>query len=132
MSSMPRFQLALNVDDLDAAVAYYSNLFGATVAKREPGYANFALSKPPLKLVLIENPGAGERINHLGVEAFDDADVEKVKNRLQKAELASLVEDDVDCCYTRQSKVWAHEPDGIDWEWYRVTDEGGKSPPCPA
>ncbi len=127
-----RFQLALNVNDIEVAKSFYSKVFGVPPSKERAGYANFALSEPPLKLVLIENPGAGERINHLGVEAFDDADVEKVKNRLQKAELASLVEDDVDCCYARQSKVWAHEPDGIDWEWYRVTDEGGKSPPCPA
>ena len=125
-----RFQLALNVSDIEAAKSFYSKVFGVPPSKEKPGYANFALSEPPLKLVLIENPGASERINHLGVEAFDDADVETAKNRFQKAALSNQVEDDVDCCYARQSKVWVHEPDGIDWEWYRVTDEDGKSPPC--
>ncbi len=124
-----RFQLALNVKDIEAAKSFYSKVFGVPPSKEKPGYANFALSEPPLKLVLIENPDAAERINHLGVEVFDDADVEDAKNRFQKAELTSQAEDDVDCCYARQSKVWAHEPDGIDWEWYRVTDEDGKSSP---
>jgi catechol 2,3-dioxygenase-like lactoylglutathione lyase family enzyme len=125
-----RFQLALNVKDIEAAKSFYAKIFGVPPSKEKPGYANFALTEPPLKLVLIENPDASERINHLGVEVFDEADVEKAKDRLEKAELTSLVEDDVDCCYSRQSKVWAHEPDGIDWEWYRVTDEAGKSAPC--
>jgi predicted enzyme related to lactoylglutathione lyase len=125
-----RFQLALNVSDIEEAKSFYAKVFGVPPSKEKPGYANFALSEPPLKLVLIENPAASERINHLGVEAFDDADVETAKNRFQKAALGNQVEDDVDCCYARQSKVWVHEPDGIDWEWYRVTDEDGKASPC--
>ena len=64
---MSRVQLALNVDDVEQSVAFYSRLFGTEPAKTRPGYANFAVAEPPLKLVLIENPGHGGSLNHLGV-----------------------------------------------------------------
>jgi catechol 2,3-dioxygenase-like lactoylglutathione lyase family enzyme len=115
-----RLQLALNVKDLDAAVAFYSKLFGAEVHKRKPGYANFAIENPPLKLVLFEAPDAEERLNHLGVEVFDDEDVTAATRRLRDAGLADLVEDETTCCYAKANKVWATEPDGLRWEWYRV------------
>ena len=65
---MSRVQLALNVNDIDEAVSFYTKLFGTEPAKRRPGYANFAIAEPPLKLVLLENPGQGGTLNHLGVE----------------------------------------------------------------
>jgi catechol 2,3-dioxygenase-like lactoylglutathione lyase family enzyme len=129
-----RLQLALNVKDLDAAVAFYSALFGAPVNKRKPGYANFAIADPPLKLVLFELPDAPERLNHLGVEAFEDEDVAVATERLRAAGLADLVEDETTCCYAKANKVWATEPDGARWEWYKVLEDSetfGANPPEP-
>jgi predicted enzyme related to lactoylglutathione lyase len=115
-----RIQLALNVRDLDLAVDYYSKLFDAAPAKRRPGYANFALDRPPLKLVLIEAPGAPERLNHLGVEVFEQGDVEEAIGRLQAAGIAGEIEVDKTCCYARQNKIWSRDPQGARWEFYRV------------
>ena len=88
-----RVQLALNVKNIDEAVAFYSRLFNTEVSKRKPGYANFAIDEPPLKLVLFENPDADERLNHLGVEVFSDADVHAATDRLKAAGMADKVED---------------------------------------
>lgn len=118
-----RLQLALNVRDLDRAVDFYSKLFGAAPNKREPGYANFAIADPPLKLVLFEAPSASERLNHLGVEVFDDADVHEATKRIEAAGLDSLVENGTTCCHAKQNKVWAEEPEGLRWEWYRVIED---------
>ena len=118
-----RIQLALNVSNLEDAIEFYSKLFDAPVNKRKPGYANFAIEKPPLKLVLFENPEAAERINHLGVEVFDDADVHTATDRLKAAGMEHLVEDESTCCYATQNKVWAKDPDGARWEWYRVLSD---------
>jgi len=118
-----RLQLALNVRDLDQAVDFYTKLFATPPHKRKPGYANFAIEQPPLKLVLFENPDAAERINHLGVEVFDDADVRAATERLRAAGMEHLVEDERTCCYATQDKVWAREPEGLRWEWYRVTGD---------
>jgi catechol 2,3-dioxygenase-like lactoylglutathione lyase family enzyme len=118
-----RIQLALNVRDLDEAVRYYGKLFGAEPAKRRPGYANFALDRPPLKLVLLEVPGAPERLNHLGVEVFEQSDVEEAIARLQSAGIAGEIEVDRTCCYARQNKVWSSDPQGARWEFYRVLED---------
>jgi len=100
-----RLQLALNVRDLEEAVAYYSKLFGAAPHKRRPGYANFALDTPPLKLVLFENPDATERLNHLGVEVFEPQEVDAAARRLGEAGIVDQVEDGVTCCHATQDKV---------------------------
>jgi len=118
-----RVQLALNVKDLDAAVSFYSRLFGVAVNKRKPGYANFAIDEPPLKLVLFELPDAPERLNHLGVEVFADEEVTAATERLKANGMADLVEDQTTCCYAQADKVWATEPDGLRWEWYRVLED---------
>jgi catechol 2,3-dioxygenase-like lactoylglutathione lyase family enzyme len=120
-----RLQLALNVRDLEAAIDFYSKMFGVAVNKRKPGYANFAIDEPPLKLVLFELPDAPERLNHLGVEVFDDELVDAATKRLKDAGMEHLVEDETTCCYARQNKVWASEPDGLRWEWYRVIEDSG-------
>ena len=127
-----RLQLALNVRDLDAAVAFYEKMFGVPVHKRKPGYANFAIDAPPLKLVLFEVPDAPERLNHLGVEVFEDAQVRAATERLRAAGLEHLVEDETTCCYARQDKVWAREPDGLRWEWYRVLEDSESFHAAPA
>ncbi len=118
-----RIQLALNVKDLESAIDFYSKLFGVEVAKRKPGYANFAVSDPPLKLVLFEVPDASERINHLGVEVDEPEQVSAATERLRAAGLADRVEDASTCCYATQDKVWAQEPEGLRWEWYRVLED---------
>ena len=118
-----RLQLALNVRDMDSAVAFYSKMFGVRANKRSPGYANFVVDAPPLKLVLFETPDAAERLNHLGVEVFEDEDVTAATNRLKEAGLDHLVEDETTCCYAKQNKVWASEPDGLRWEWYRILED---------
>ena len=118
-----RLQLAINVKDLDSAVEFYSKMFGTEVNKRKPGYANFAIDEPPLKLVLFEQPDATERLNHLGVEVFEDEEVGHATERLKAAGMADLIEDETTCCYARANKVWATEPDGLRWEWYRVIED---------
>jgi catechol 2,3-dioxygenase-like lactoylglutathione lyase family enzyme len=118
---MSRVQLALNVDDMDGAVSFYSKLFGVEPAKRRPGYANFAVSEPPLKLVLLENPGHGGSINHLGVEVEDVDRVDAEQTRLAAAGLASIDERGTTCCYAKQDKFWVEgAPDGERWEVYTV------------
>jgi catechol 2,3-dioxygenase-like lactoylglutathione lyase family enzyme len=116
-----RLQLALNVNDVDQAVAFYTKLFGTEPAKRRPGYANFAIADPPLKLVLLENPGQGGSLNHLGVEVPDTATVGAEQARLAKTGLASSGEGETTCCYARQDKFWVQDaPDGESWEIYTV------------
>ena len=121
-----RVQLALNVPNLDDAVEFYSKLFCAEPHKRRPGYANFSLDAPPLKLVLFENPDASERLNHLGVEVFDAPQLSAAAARLNAAGIAEESEQGVTCCHATQDKVWASEPGGLRWEWYRITDDAPK------
>jgi catechol 2,3-dioxygenase-like lactoylglutathione lyase family enzyme len=117
---MSRVQLALNVDDIDAAVDFYSTLFDTEPAKRRPGYANFAVENPPLKLVLFENAGATGTLNHVGVERSSMEEVQAEADRLEAAGLTLDVEGDVVCCYARQDKHWVTGPDGQRWENYVV------------
>ncbi len=120
---MSRFQLALNVSDLDQAVAFYSKLFAAEPAKRRPGYANFALTEPPLKLVLIEGTGQPGTLNHLGVEVNDTEQVAEATARLRRDGLETATEDEVSCCFAVQDKVWVDAPDGEPWEIYTVLSD---------
>jgi catechol 2,3-dioxygenase-like lactoylglutathione lyase family enzyme len=121
---MSRIQLALNVDDLDASISFYTGLFGTAPAKTRPGYANFAVAEPPLKLVLIENPGQGGSVNHLGVEVADTNMVEATQARLAAQGLASTEERDTTCCYARQDKFWVEgAPNGERWEVYTVLED---------
>jgi catechol 2,3-dioxygenase-like lactoylglutathione lyase family enzyme len=116
-----RLQLAINVDDVDQAVGFYSKLFGAEPAKRRPGYANFAIAEPPLKLVLLENPGQGGSLNHLGVEVEDVDAVDAEQNRLAAAGLTSVDQRGTTCCYAKQDKFWVQgAPNGELWEIYTV------------
>jgi catechol 2,3-dioxygenase-like lactoylglutathione lyase family enzyme len=117
---MARVQLALNVADLDAAIDFYSKLFSTPPAKVRPGYANFAIAEPPLKLVLIEGQGQPGSLNHLGVEVEGTPDVEAARLRLTGDGLATADEDNVACCYALQDKVWVDAPDGEPWEIYTV------------
>jgi len=117
---MSRVQLALNVDDLAAAIEFYSKLFDTRPAKLRPGYANFAIDSPPLKLVLFEQPGNGGTINHLGVEVESPEDIGAAQTRLATHGMATAVEEGVDCCYARQDKVWVDGPSGEPWEIYTV------------
>jgi catechol 2,3-dioxygenase-like lactoylglutathione lyase family enzyme len=119
-----RIQLALNVDDLAASISFYSKLFGAEPAKVRPGYANFAIADPPLKLILMENRGHGGSLNHLGIEVPGTDAVEAEQARLAGAGLASVEERDTTCCYARQDKFWVQgAPNGERWEIYTVLED---------
>ena len=132
--STSRVQLALNVSDLEASVAFYSAMFGAQPHKRRPGYANFALTEPPLKLVLIETTddtrgtGTVGALNHLGVEVPSTDDVVAARERFRDAGLAAFDEDDTTCCWALQDKVWVHDPHGAPWEVYTVKDDDPAAP----
>jgi lactoylglutathione lyase len=115
-----RVQLALNVDDLDASIAFYSRLLGVAPAKVRPGYANFAVASPPLKLVLLENPGKGGTLNHLGIEVPDTATVHSEIGRLSGEGLFTDEEMGTTCCFATQDKVWVTGPAGERWEVYTV------------
>ena len=118
---MSRVQLALRVADLEGSVAFYSKLFGAEPAKRRAGYANFAIEEPPLKLVLLEGqPGDPTVMDHLGVEVFSTDEVGAATQRLASAGLVTLVEDNTECCYAVQDKVWVRGPGNEPWEVYVV------------
>ncbi|CAN7315279.1 ArsI/CadI family heavy metal resistance metalloenzyme [Knoellia sp. LjRoot47] len=128
-TSSSRVQLALNVTDLEASIAFYSAMFGVEPAKRRPGYANFAVAEPPLKLVLIETTddvrgsGTAGALNHLGVEVPSVEGVAAARERFAEAGLAAFDENDTTCCYALQDKVWVHDPAGAPWEVYTVKDE---------
>ncbi|SDZ15805.1 Catechol 2,3-dioxygenase [Saccharopolyspora shandongensis] len=118
---MSRMQLALRVGDLEGSIAFYSKLFGAEPAKRRPGYANFAIAEPPLKLVLLEGePGQDTVLDHLGVEVDSTEQVGNATERLAALGLFTEVEEDTTCCYARQDKVWVHGPGREPWEVYVV------------
>jgi catechol 2,3-dioxygenase-like lactoylglutathione lyase family enzyme len=119
-----RIQLAINVDDLDESIGFYSKLFGAEPAKVRPGYANFAIADPPLKLILMETRGQGGSLNHLGVEVPDTDVVDAEQRRLAEVGLASIDERDTTCCYARQNKFWVEgAPNGERWEIYTVLED---------
>lgn len=131
---MSRVQLALNVDNLEEAVTFYSKLFNVEPAKRKPGYANFAVAEPPLKLVLIENPGHGGSLNHLGVEVETSETVHDEIARLSAEGLFTDEELGTTCCFAKQDKVWVTGPAGERWEVYTVladSDTFGTSPKQP-
>lgn len=129
-----RVQLALSVSDLEKSVAFYSTLFGVEPHKQRPGYANFAIAEPPLKLVLIEvseetrGSGTTGALNHLGIEVDSTEAVEASTTRFREAGLATFDEKDTTCCYALQDKVWVHDPAGAPWEIYTVKDENPANP----
>ena len=132
-----RLQLALNVNDISEAITFYSRLFGTEPAKVRPGYANFAIAEPPLKLVLLENPGQGGSLNHLGVEVPDTDTVAAEQARLAQAGLAAAEAGETTCCYAKQDKFWVQGvPDGESWEIYTVLADSqtfyaeGHGPEC--
>lgn len=134
---MSRVQLALRVADLEGSVAFYSKLFGAQPAKRRPGYANFAIAEPPLKLVLLENPGQGGSLNHLGIEVPDTDAVAAEQARLAGTGLAPAEAAETTCCYAKQDKFWVQgAPNGEPWEIYTVLADSqtfyaeGHGPQC--
>ena len=118
-----RLQLALNVADLDEAVEFYSKMFGVGPAKTKPGYANFAIDQPPLKLVLFEGAGETGTINHLGVETETADEVMAAEARLSDEGLETTGVDDTVCCYATKVETWVTDPDGAKWEWYVKTGD---------
>lgn len=128
---MSRLQLALDVDDLETAIAFYSKLFDTTPAKVRPGYANFAVAEPPLKLVLIQSLGHGGRVNHLGVELADTEAVDAAQSRLAEHGLGTVDQRGTICCYARQDKFWVQgAPDGVRWEVYTVLADTEEAVPA--
>ena len=138
---MSRVQLAINVESLEEAINFYSRLFDAVPAKVQPGYANFAIADPQLKLVLFENQGKGGSINHLGVEVQTTEEVLTTEDRLTRADMATTGIDETQCCYAEKTEVWVDGPDGLRWEWYVkhadsdqfenvIVDRGQSKPKC--
>ena len=119
---MSRLQLALNVSNLEESIAFYTKLFGVEPAKVKPGYANFAISEPPLKLVLMENSEPGGSINHLGVEVEDTEEVERWEAKLVTQEMNPQAQKNNTCCYAKQDKFWVADPDSAPWEIYTVLE----------
>ncbi|MEX1280546.1 MAG: ArsI/CadI family heavy metal resistance metalloenzyme [Acidimicrobiia bacterium] len=128
---MSRVQLALNVTDVDAAVDFYARAFGVGPAKRRPGYANFEVVDPPLKLVLFEAE-EGATLNHIGVEVFGTEAVAATARHLANAGLDTRAEEHIDCCHAVQDKVYASDPDGLEWEWYTVLADSPSPTPAAA
>jgi catechol 2,3-dioxygenase-like lactoylglutathione lyase family enzyme len=120
---MSRIQLAVNVSDLDEAIEFYSKFFKSEPAKVRPGYANFAIDDPPLKLVLIQNEGAPGSLNHLGVEVFSTEEVSEATRYLSDVGFATRIEEKTTCCFAVQDKVWVDGVDGSPWEVYTVLED---------
>ena len=118
-----RVQLALNVDDIDTAVTFYEKMFGTAVNKRRPGYANFAIENPPLKLVLFEGEGESGTLNHLGVEVEQPSQVSDAEQRISASGLETTGIDDTVCCYAQKTETWVQGPDQTRWEWYVKTGD---------
>lgn len=118
-----RLQLALNVDDLDAAIDFYSRMFGTGPVKVKPGYANFAIAAPPLKLVLFSGVGEPGTINHLGVEVASADEVSAAETRLRADGLETTEVADTNCCFAAKTETWLEAPDGQRWEWYVKHDD---------
>ena len=127
---MSRLQLALNVSNLDEAVDFYSKFFKTAPTKVRPGYANFAVTEPPLKLVLFENSGVPGTINHLGVEVFTTDEVQDATRYLGEQGFATDIEEKTTCCFAVQDKVWVDGPDSSRWEVYTVLADASDSPLC--
>ncbi len=119
---MSRIQLALNVSNIDEAVAFYEKLFATAAYKHKPGYANFVIAEPPLKLVLIEG-GEGGTLNHLGVEVDSAEEVAEAEGRLSAEGMATTGVGDTTCCYALKTETWVTDPDGAPWEWYVKTGD---------
>lgn len=117
---MSLFQISINVRDVEAAVGFYSKLFGVEPAKQRPGYANFVVTDPPLKFIVIEDEGEPGTINHVGIEVADTEAVVAATHRLAELGLPFKVDDTHTCCYATQDKVWTQDPDGVPWETYTV------------
>ncbi|MEM7275410.1 MAG: ArsI/CadI family heavy metal resistance metalloenzyme [Actinomycetota bacterium] len=117
-----RVQLALNVDNLDESIEFYSKMFDTEPYKVKDGYANFAIAQPPLKLVLFEQAGNGGTLNHLGVEVEDSSQVEAAEARIAGTGLSTTGVDDVLCCYAGKTETWVEGPD-TRWEWYVKTSD---------
>ena len=122
---MSRVQLAINVTDLDRGIAFYSRLFDTAPAKVKPGYANFAIADPPLKLVLFEGP-EGATLNHLGVEVDTAEEVASAERRLHGAGIETTGVEDTVCCYAEKTETWMADPDGARWEWYVKSGDAGQ------
>ena len=120
---MSRLQLAIDVADLGEAVAFYSQMFSVEPAKVRPGYANFVIDEPPLKLVLNENPDGGGSINHSGVEVDDVRSVHEAQARMTAEGLSTSGIDETLCCYAEKTETWIEGPDDIRWEWYVKTGD---------
>lgn len=121
---MSRVQLALRVGDLAGSIEFYSKLLNTEPAKSRPGYANFAIAEPPLKLVLLEGePGQKTVMDHLGVEVESTEQVDQASQRLTGQGMETLVENGTTCCYAQQDKVWVHGPGQEPWEVYTVTGD---------
>lgn len=118
-----RLQLALDVSDLDEAVDFYTKMFGTEPDKIRPGYANFAIAEPPLKLVLFENRNGGGTINHLGVEVEEASQVSDAEARIAGAGIDTTGIDDTICCYAEKTETWVEAPDSLRWEWYVKTGD---------
>ena len=122
---MSRVQLAINVTDIEKAIAFYTRLFDTPPAKVKPGYANFAIADPPLKLVLFEGP-EGATLNHLGVEVETAEEVASAERRLSGAGLETTGVEDTVCCYAEKTETWLADPDGARWEWYVKSGDAGQ------
>ena len=120
---MSRVQLAINVDDLDEAIKFYSDIFQTKPVKLRAGYDNYAIEDPPLKLVLYEKPSEGGSINHLGVEVETSEEVRKAENRLSGCGVETTGIEMTECCYAEKTETWVQGPDGIRWEWYVKHDD---------
>lgn len=120
---MPRFQISLNVADVDVAVEFYSKLFGVEPLKQREGYANFVITEPPMKLIVIEGEGTPGTLNHLGIEHDDGARVAAETTRIAELGVPVHVDDPHTCCFATQEKAWARDPDGVPWEIYTVVDD---------
>src|SRR5450755_1171465 len=114
---MKRFHVHVAVKDLSESVRFYSAIFGAPSVLKDD-YAKWMLEDPRINFA-ISHRGHTPGINHLGMQAENDAELEAIHANLQKADTAVVAEKDAHCCYARSDKYWVTDPQGIAWESFR-------------
>lgn len=119
---MKRLHVHMKVGDLAASIHFYSTLFASEPSVRKDDYAKWMLDDPRVNFA-ISNRGAEAGIDHLGIQAEDQAELHEVYDRLKAAEGTVLNEGVTTCCYAQSEKTWIADPQGVAWETFLTTGE---------
>ena len=118
---MKRLHVHLGVADLERSIRFYSALFAAEPSVRQADYAKWQLDDPRVNFA-ISTRGKKPGLDHLGIQAESDAELEELGTRLAQADVAVLPQKNAACCYARSDKYWTLDPQGVAWESFHTLD----------